>query len=196
MFWRKQQTYVAVCSKVAMAGGPLHRHCTHQQRHELRTGSTRVCDLTCPPYMEYHSSFSRMSLLLSQLRIALKCAIYSFQPTTAPTARDLLQQYTMMAKGVAGRPSRAWSCDIPLIQYYGLLVCLKTRNELNVERLVAEDFVSRLRGPSLDVSSTTDQTCEHHQLKGEELTQEFPTKRQAYLMFCCPCIPIYPYEKN
>jgi len=196
MFWRKQQAYVAVCSKVAMAGGPLHRHCTHQEWHELRTGSKRVCDLTCPPYMEHHSSFSRMSLLLSQLRIAFKFAICSFQPTTAPTARDLLHQYAVMAKGVAGWPSRAWSLDIPLIQYYRLFVCLKTRNELQVDRLDAEVFVSRLRGPSMGVSSRTEQTCGHHQLKGEKLTQEFPTKKQAYLMFCWPRIVIYPYNIN
>ena len=89
----------------------------------------------------------------------------------------------MMAEGVAGRPSRAWSLDIPLIQYYRLFDYLKTRNELKVDRLDAEVFVSRLRGPSLGVNSTTEQTCEHHQLKGEELTQEFPNKKQAYLMF-------------
>jgi len=140
-----------VCSKVATAGGPLHRHCTHQEWHELWTGNKRVCDLTCPPYMEDHSSFSRVSLLLSQLRIAFKCAICSFHPTTAPTARDLLHQYTVMAKGVAGRPSRAWSLAIPLIQYYRLLVYLKARNELRVDGLDEEVFVSRLRGPSLGV---------------------------------------------
>jgi len=90
----------------------------------------------------------------------------------------------MMAKGVAGRPSRAWSLDIPLIQYYRLFVYLKTRNEQKVDRLDAEVFVSRLRGQSLGVYSTTEQTCEHHQLKGEEITQEFPTKKQSYFMFC------------
>ena len=165
-----------------MAGGPLHRNFIHQEWHELWTGSKRVCDLTCPPYMEYHSSFARMSLLLSQIRIAFKCAICSFQPTTAPTGRDLLHQYTMMAKGAAGWPSRAWSLDIPLIQYYRLLVYLKTRNELNVDRLDAEVFVSRFMGPSMGVYWTTEQTCEHHQLKGEELIQEFPTKKQVYLI--------------
>ena len=147
----------------------------------MRTGNKRVCDLTCPPYMEYHSSFSRMSLLLSQLRIAFKCAICSFHPTTAPTARDLLHQYTMMAKGVAGRPSRAWSLDIPLIQCYRLLVYLKARK---VDELDEEVFVSRLRGPSLGVYSTTERNCEHQQSKGEEITQDFPTKKQAYFMFC------------
>ena len=65
-----------------------------------------------------------------------------------------------------------------------------------MDKLDAEVFVPSLRGPSTGVSSTTEQTCEQHQLKGEELTQEFPTKKQAYLMFCCPYIVIYPYNKN
>jgi hypothetical protein len=63
------------------------------------------------------------------------------------------------------------------------LVYLKACNELQVDRMDAEVFVSRLRRPSLGVYSTNEQTCEHHQLKGEELTQEFPTKKKAYLMF-------------
>ena len=65
-----------------------------------------------------------------------------------------------------------------------MLVYLKTRNKLQADRLDAEVFVSRLKGTSLGVYSTTEQTCKHHQLKGEELTQEFPTKKQDYLMFC------------
>jgi hypothetical protein len=156
-------SYIAVCSKVATAGGPLHTNCTHQEWHELRTGSKRVRDLTCPPYMEYHSFFSRMSLLLSQIRIAFKYTICFFSAYDCPHST----RSPSSVHNDGQRCSRATSQGLelshpthPVLQIIGLF---KTRNELNVDRLHAEVFASRLRGPPMGVSSTNDQTREHPQ---------------------------------
>jgi hypothetical protein len=110
-----------------------------------------------------------------QIRIAFKCAICCFQPTTAPTAWHLLQQYTIVAK----RPSRAWSSDIPLVHYYRFLVYWEMLNQSNADKHYAKVFVFHLRSASLYISSATEQTCEKPQVWAEKLTQEFPTQRQA-----------------
>ena len=51
---------------------------------------------------------------------------------------------------------------------------------MNANRPDADIFVPRLSGPSSGTSSANEQTCKNPQSKGEELTQEFSTKKQAH----------------